>query len=162
LKEPLGTLIRGSPNQTMHRLGRMIEEERPPKVIAVGDVVSRSMVEHGLQPDIIVVDHRVMRSPSTPFEAGVDRTVRVRNPAGTITEEAWLVLRDVMRQEGRTRVLVDGEEDLLTLVVGLHAPDGSFVVYGQPHEGIVVVRVTESKRRMFRQIVNLMEVRSKS
>ncbi len=43
-------------------------------------------------------------------------------------------------------LLVDGEEDLLTLVAVLYAPENALVVYGQPNQGIVVVRVTSKKR----------------
>jgi hypothetical protein len=59
-------------------------------------------------------------------------------------------------------VVVDGEEDLLTLVAVLHAPEKSLVVYGQPQEGIVVVRVTKQKKEMIRRIVEAMEMLSKT
>lgn len=38
-------------------------------------------------------------------------------------------------------MIVDGEEDLLTLVAMAVAPLGSFVIYGQPREGVVLVEV---------------------
>jgi len=44
----------------------------------------------------------------------------------------------------------------------LCAPENSFVVYGQPHEGIVVVEVTEKTREKMRRIVDAMEESSKS
>ncbi len=59
-------------------------------------------------------------------------------------------------------MVVDGEEDLLTLVAVLCAPENSLVVYGQPHEGIVVVKVTEKTKRKIRRIVEAMETFSKS
>jgi len=58
--------------------------------------------------------------------------------------------------------LVEGEEDLLTIVAVLCAPENSLVVYGQPHEGIVVVKVTEKTRETMRHIVDAMEQFSKS
>ena len=42
--------------------------------------------------------------------------------------------------------MVDGEEDLLALVAVLYAPQNSFVVYGQPHCGIVFVKVTSRRK----------------
>lgn len=59
-------------------------------------------------------------------------------------------------------MMVDGEEDLLTVVTVLSAPDGAFVVYGQPHVGIVVVEVSAESRENMRRIVDLMQVSSKS
>ncbi len=43
-------------------------------------------------------------------------------------------------------IIVDGEEDLLTLIAVLVRARRSLVVYGQPHEGIVVVKVTSEKK----------------
>jgi uncharacterized protein (UPF0218 family) len=54
---------------------------------------------------------------------------------------------------------VEGEEDLLTIVAVLYAPDGSFVVYGQPNEGIVVVKATPEKKDEANKLLNEMTVR---
>jgi uncharacterized protein (UPF0218 family) len=59
-------------------------------------------------------------------------------------------------------VLVEGEEDLLTLVAVLKAPENSLVVYGQPHEGIVAVRVDKTTKEKVRQIVETMVALPKS
>ena len=58
----------------------------------------------------------------------------------------------------RTRVLVEGEEDLLTLAAVLCAPLGSLVVYGQPREGIVVIKVTELMKETVRGLVEAMKI----
>jgi uncharacterized protein (UPF0218 family) len=52
---------------------------------------------------------------------------------------------------------VDGEEDLLTLIAILYVPEDSFVIYGQPYEGIVVVKATEAKKEEISGILNSME-----
>ncbi len=103
-----------------------------------------------------------MRAPIQPIVADADQTLHLKNPPGTLTEEAWTVTRNALSGKGRTKVLVDGEEDLLTLVAVLCAPENSFVVYGQPHEGIVVVKVTEKTREKMQRIVDAMEQSSKS
>ncbi len=157
LKAPLGLLIRGSFNQTVRELEKLIERERPLKIISVGDVVSDNMIKHNILPQVLVVDNRVMRETIKPILADVDRTLHVKNPPGTLTDEAWLVMQEAMEGSQRTRVLVDGEEDLITLVAVLCAPEGSLVVYGQPHEGIVVVKVTDQMKEVVRGIVEAME-----
>jgi hypothetical protein len=72
------------------------------------------------------------------------------------------VIRKALGEKGRTKVLVDGEEDLLALVVVLCAPENSIVVYGQPNEGVVAIRVTEETRELMHKILNAMEKTSKS
>jgi uncharacterized protein (UPF0218 family) len=58
--------------------------------------------------------------------------------------------------------MIDGEEDLLTLVAVLSAPEDTLVVYGQPHIGIVAVKATEETKEKMHRIVDAMEESSKS
>jgi len=162
LKAPLGLLIQGSFDETMKTLRELIEKEKPSKIISVGDAVSDSLTRHGFSPQVLIVDNRVMRKVIQPIALDADQTLHVKNPPGTLTEEAWTVIKDALKGKRRTKVLVDGEEDLLTLVAVLCAPENSLVVYGQPREGIVVVKVTEKTRETMRRIVDTMEQFSKS
>lgn len=162
LKAPLGLLIQGSFDETMKKLKELIEKERPSIVVSVGDAVSNNMMRHGITSQVLIVDNKVMRDPIQPIAVDADQTLHLKNPPGTLAEEAWTVIRKALRGKERTKVLVDGEEDLLTLVAVLCAPDNSLVVYGQPHEGIVVVKVTEKTREKMRRIVDAMEQSSKS
>lgn len=161
LKEPVGTLIRGSFAETMKKLKRMVKEEKPPKIVSVGDTVSKNLVKNSVFPQLAIVDGRVMRRKIPPITLTADETVYVRNPQGTITDEAFTEIQRSLRQKYRIKMVVDGEEDLLTLVAVLHAPENSFVVYGQPREGVVVVKVTDEKRAEVTEILNAMETISK-
>lgn len=157
LKLPLGLLIRGSPRYTTERLKEIVDEKKPEKLIAVGDRASRSIIRKGIRLDVAVVDNRVMRKPIRPITLKTDKTYRVDNPAGTLTDEAWQVMAEAIRHNGRVKVLVEGEEDLLTLAAVLSSPEGSMVVYGQPRSGIVAIDVTEATKERFRRIVERME-----
>jgi len=159
LKVPLGLLIRGSFRYTTERLKEIVDERKPEKLIAVGDRVSRNITRKGIRLDVAVVDNRVMRKPIGPIMLKTDRTLRVRNPPGTLTDEALQAMEEAIRHSGRAKVLVEGEEDLLTLAAVLSAPPGSIVVYGQPRIGIVVMDVTEATKERFRHIVERMEER---
>lgn len=161
LKEPVGILIRGSFAETMKKLKSMVKEEKPPKIVSVGDTVSKNLVKNGVVPQLAIVDGRVMRREIPPITLAADETFYVRNPPGTITDEAFAEIQRSLRQKRRIKMVVDGEEDLLTLVAVLHAPENSFVVYGQPREGIVVVKVTDEKRAEVTEILNAMETVSK-
>lgn len=162
LKSPLGLLIRGTPDETMKKLGELVKREKPSKIISVGDIVSESMAKRGICPQVMIVDNRVMREPIAPISLDADQTLHLKNPSGTLTDQAWSIMQEALRQVQRTKVVVDGEEDLLTLVAVLCAPENSLVVYGQPHEGIVVVKVTEQTKGMIRRIVEAMDAPSKS
>ena len=52
-------------------------------------------------------------------------------------------------------LLVEGEEDILTLAAILSAPDRSIIIYGQPKEGSVIVKVEEDSRKLARKILKL-------
>ncbi len=158
LKSPLGLLVRGSPNEAMGKLKKMIEEARPSMIVSVGDVVSRSMLQSNISPQVLIVDNRVMRESITPILVDVDQTLPVKNPPGTLTGEVWPIMERAIQPNRRTRVLVDGEEDLLTLAAVLCAPLGALVVYGQPHEGIVVIKVTEPMKETVRGLVETMKI----
>ena len=162
MKKPQGLLIDGPLEKTMKRLKELIENEKPSTVISVGDVVSRNMIEHSISLNVLIVDNKVMRKPIQPITVDTDQTLYAKNPPGTITDEAWAAIRSAIEQKGKTRVMIDGEEDLLTLVAVLSAPENALVVYGQPHVGIVVVKVTEETRKKMQRIVDAMEESSKS
>jgi len=145
----------------MGKLKKMMEEARPSMVISVGDMVSRSMLQSSISPQVLIIDNKIMREPITPISIDVDRTLHVKNPPGTLTEEVWPTMEKAIQPNRRTRVLVEGEEDLLTLAAVLCAPLGSLVVYGQPHEGIVVIEVTKLMKETVRGFLESMKIASK-
>ena len=155
LKAPLGFLIRGSTDDTIRKIEELIKEEKPSTIISVGDVVSENMIRHHILPQVLVVDNKVMRKTITPILMEVNQTLHVKNPPGTLTDEAWSAMEKAMQQIQRTRIMVDGEEDLLALVAVLYAPDRSFVIYGQPNEGMVLIEVTEKKKHEFQKLLKV-------
>ncbi|MBS7648640.1 GTP-dependent dephospho-CoA kinase family protein, partial [Candidatus Bathyarchaeota archaeon] len=74
-----------------------------------------------------------------------------------ITEDSWQVIGEAIKSKDSVGILVDGEEDLLAIVAVLLAPENSFVVYGQPGEGIVVIKVNEDSKRKMHEILSRME-----
>lgn len=155
LKEPLGELLRGEPEEIFKRISERLSGDR--KLITVGDVVTANALRAGLSPWASIVDGRAMRKPLPGgyLRSSWRRRLSLRNPPGTISREAWGVVGDAIR-EGSTLVVVEGEEDLLALLAILLAPEGSLVVYGQPGEGVVVVEVDEASKEMVRGILGSM------
>jgi len=66
------------------------------------------------------------------------KTYHVKNPAGVITQESWNVIKKAMNEHD-VLILVEGEEDLLTLPCIVESPNDGLVLYGQPNQGLVVV-----------------------
>ncbi|MGQ9529917.1 MAG: GTP-dependent dephospho-CoA kinase family protein [Candidatus Bathycorpusculaceae bacterium] len=157
LKKPLGMLIRGSYTETMKKLLDMTKEEKPPTIISVGDTVSKNIAENHLLPQLAIVDNKVMRRKIQPIPTTAEKTIHVKNPPGTITEEAITAIQEALKSNCHAKIIVDGEEDLLTLVAVLYAPQNSFVVYGQPYEGIVIIKVTQEKKAEVSEILKAME-----
>ena len=157
LKKPFGTLIQGTFSETMSKLGIIVEREKPPRIISVGDTVSQNLHEHKVNPQLSITDNKRMRKRIQPKIFPAKSVIHVKNPQGTITEEATAAVRKALESDKQVHIIVDGEEDLLTLVAVLHAPEDSLVVYGQPYVGIVVVKVTPEKKAETMEILKAMK-----
>ncbi|MEJ2242694.1 MAG: DUF359 domain-containing protein [Candidatus Bathyarchaeota archaeon] len=162
LKNPQGLLIEGPYAQTILKLKELIEKEKPTRVISVGDIVSQRMIEYGLSPNILIIDNKTMRKPIQPIDVLTDHELHVKNPPGSITKESWITFEKALKKDGLTKIIIDGEEDLLTVVAVLSAPTNSFVIYGQPMIGIVVVKVNKENRQKMQKIIDSMKETSKS
>lgn len=150
LKEPLGEVVPGSYKSALG--------EGP--LATVGDVVTAQALDDGLLPTLMIIDGKTKRSkaealPDLPARL---RRVPVKNPAARITDELWNAIATAFASSSCTLLEVDGEEDLATLPAIVHAPDGSDVVYGQPGEGAVVVKVDQTTRRRALELLAQMEV----
>ena len=157
-KKPFGCLIEGTIDQTMAKLKQIILEQTPPMVIAVGDVVSRNLHAAGLHPLVAVIDNISLRGQTElPPEMHGEKTVHVPNPQGTLTKEAMEAVKQALLNREHTHIVVSGEEDLLVITAVQYAPKNSFVVYGQPHCGIVVVKVTAEKKAEVKGFLNDMK-----
>lgn len=146
-KNPFGLLIEGTADKTMSTLKHMVTAEKPPMIISVGDVVSRNLHVYGMHPQLSVIDNVSLRDKKeTALTPHGEKVVTVKNPQGTITEEAIKTIKKALTKKEHTHIVVEGEEDLLVITAVQHAPLNSFVVYGQPHCGVVVVRVTTERK----------------
>ncbi|MFQ6054247.1 MAG: GTP-dependent dephospho-CoA kinase family protein [Candidatus Bathyarchaeia archaeon] len=157
LKRPLGLLLEGEPGETVPRLAEMIRSLRPTMFASVGDSSTENILTAGLEPDIVVVDHRIMRVSVEPIDLGGRVEIPVRNLPGTIDADAWRGLREAVTLKKGVAVIVEGEEDLLVLPLIALMPLGSVIVYGQPQAGMVVVEVTEERKMWAEDFMKRME-----
>jgi hypothetical protein len=157
LREPFGMLIQGSFDETMRKMYSIVKREKPPKIVSVGDTVSRNLHAYQMNPQLSITDNQRMRKRVKQEVFTGKNVVHVENPQGTITEEAITAVREALESGEYVHIIVDGEEDLLALIAVLYAPEKSLVVYGQPYEGIVVVEVTSEKKAEAIEILKAMK-----
>jgi GTP-dependent dephospho-CoA kinase len=156
-KEPFGILIQGSVMETMNKLKETLQKENP-TIVSVGDTVSRNLHGYGITPQLSITDNKSMRKTVDPQTFVSKTLIKVKNPPGTITEEAIEAIRSALEGKKQIHLLVEGEEDLLTLIAVLYAPENTLVIYGQPLEGIVIIKVTLEKKADAARILKSMEV----
>jgi uncharacterized protein (UPF0218 family) len=157
LKRPLGLLLEGSPKETAERLFELCSRSNITMSASVGDFVSRNLMEHGLEPDIIVFDGRIMRRDVEPIEPEGRLVIRTRNRAGRIEEGVWDALGRAVTLKRRVAVHVEGEEDLMVIPLILLMPLGSVIFYGQPEVGVVMVEVDEGMKEWAEGFISRME-----
>jgi uncharacterized protein (UPF0218 family) len=157
LREPFGVLIQGPFAQSMKKLIILLSREEPSLVISVGDTVSRNLATHDVKTHLSITDNRSHRRKVEPQRFPDKCLVKIKNPQGTITPQAIEALQEALANDKPVHILVEGEEDLLTLIAVRYAPENAWVIYGQPHEGLVVVRVTPEKRAKAEKILKSMK-----
>jgi GTP-dependent dephospho-CoA kinase len=162
LKKPLGTLIKGPSAATMKKLKEKAAKDNPPIVVSVGDTVSKNLYRYNFRPNLAIVDNKRMRRNVQTTELQATKIIHVQNPQGTLTEEAINATREAIEDKNSVEIVVDGEEDLLALIAIAYAPQNSYIVYGQPLEGIVVVKATPDKKAEIAAILGAMEKGSKN
>ena len=157
LKHPLGQLIIGSPEQTMLLIQELIRQKKPTKICVIGDFLTQQTLEYDLDVDLWVFDGKVMRHPVPNYVPPEIDIVTIHNPPGTLSTESVKVIESMTYDRPRA-LFVQGEEDLLALLVVKYAPVNSIVLYGQPHVGVVAVMVTENMKSEVHNLLGQMSI----
>lgn len=119
------------------------------QVYTVGDVVTHRLLQHGIMPNIAIIDGHTMRSPCLRTPVQYDLCIRVKNPPGSLSDELMDGLTEALKHP-QAMIYVDGEEDLAVIPLVIASDEGSIILYGQPHEGVVfrvVDRAAKEKAR---------------
>lgn len=141
-------------------------------VIVVGDYVSKSLLENNYYPDILIIDNYTQRTKKSTFTLPNNhKLVQAENKPGEISKQAWIIIKNELKNlEIKPLIITDkpvsvivilikGEEDLLTLPVILEAPNGAYVLYGQPpmvgdgSSGIILIEVTSHLKQTIEQLL---------
>jgi len=157
LREPLGDLIQGGimdQKLVVKQIKDTIKTSNPPMIFAIGDIITSSLLDHDCSPSISVIDFKTRREALSKIpnaKSQIPNLKRYRNPAGTIAKSVIKqvrVLKDRwMKDHNDSWLIIKGEEDMVALPVILLAPLNAFVLYGQYDLGVVLVKITEEKKR---------------
>ena len=148
LKKPLGRLI-ANPSE----LPMIIGEHR---IISVGDICTLTLLELGIMPHLAVYDYRYQRmdleeNKVERLKSNFPNPKTFSNPPGTISDELMGLAQGLLAEGGA--ILIDGEDDLTALVFISAASKDYLILYGQPDEGIVVVKPDKETKEKIRKIL---------
>ena len=158
LKKPYGQLYPGNHPSVIDQIKDRLDEAF---VIVVGDVTAYNFFKAGARPRLCFIDQNTKRTAVAKSIAAVtSRTdyvnINVKNPAGMLSSELVLAIKEALNSsEKHICICVDGEEDLATIPVIAFCDVGSFVLYGQPDEGLVCVEVTKEKKEEMNDMLKI-------
>jgi uncharacterized protein (UPF0218 family) len=177
--QPLGRLISGSREHTIPQVEQLIREYSKEygfiKIYLVGDIVSKDFLENSYLKTFIklcIVDEKTQRDKiKLGFDSFFDKIIKFKNPSGTIPEESFEILDQIIKSNERTLLkITEGEEDLLVLPLVVMLPViencKTLVFYGQPPitdsknpipEGIVMVDISKRIKKLVKKFLSIMK-----
>ncbi|MFO7967827.1 MAG: DUF359 domain-containing protein [Archaeoglobaceae archaeon] len=135
-------------------------------LVCVGDMVSYHALVSGLNPQIILIDKKTKREFNEEVADEVDRlsseyqVIEALNPTGYVTADlAQKIETSVKKVDSgqKIKMVVEGEEDLAVMPLVCVLPQNSLIIYGQPDEGIVALKVTHHKKILIHHVLRKME-----
>jgi len=154
LKIPLGIILPESQADKTNIEKHLSENSY---VITVGDRTTEKMIEFGLIPSLQIIDSQEKRAKREPPKLANATELTVDNPAAEITPQSIDVIKQAYTMQPPVRISVNGEEDLLVIPVCVYAPENAIVLYGQPNEGLVIVKITPEIRNKTQKLLDSME-----
>ncbi|MGA9942267.1 MAG: DUF359 domain-containing protein [Nitrososphaeraceae archaeon] len=164
LKKPQGILILDE-QITLESIKKYLINAQ--KVISVGDATTNKLLSYGIIPDVSVIDGYERRkkkatcsTKATIYSLNSKKNVSLFscvNPPGSISVDSISIIKISLKSKKPVIMEIIGEEDLLALPFLLLARNDSMVFYGQPGEGMVVVRVTDAVRKKAKELIEMFE-----
>lgn len=144
LRKPLGQIV-----------DKPTENWRTVQNLVVGDSTLERFISYKWQFDLAVYDKQQQRETVVSPEIGqLQPDLTTGNQAGSISLRLVKDLQTALKKRLKY-LLVTGEEDLATAALILMTPLETRIYYGQPHQGMVEVIVTEPlKEKIFRILFN--------
>ena len=164
LKKPQGILILDE-QITLESINKYLINAQ--KVISVGDATTNKLLSFGIVPDVSVIDgYERRKKKATSSTKATIYTLHSKknvslfscvNPPGSISVDSISIIKISLKSKKPVIMEIIGEEDLLALPFFFLARNDSMVFYGQPGEGMVVVRVTDAVRKKAKELIGMFE-----
>jgi len=152
LREPLGKIVTES--ELVKELNKNVT------CIVVGDESAITLHKNNYNIKLAVVDFQTQRRHDQELREQVkkigEKSIKVTNPAATITKELWTAIEQGLKETVSIRIEVDGEEDLAFIPCMLLAPEDTIVIYGYPNKGLVLAWVNAKNRQEAKKALELM------
>ena len=148
LKQPIGQLHK-TIDSIKNPLQTQLQEDK--LIIGIGDVTSMKLVENQIIPQIAIVDNLTKREPIQHNLNHTKNIKYVKNPAGVLTEELIETCKKSIKEASKDNKIiieVNGEEDLSVIPCVLNSPKDTLILYGQPNEGIVLVKAEKAYKKV--------------
>lgn len=132
-------------------LFHFLKSRKNSRIITVGDVVTKTVLDLNLTPLLSLVDGKTRRKFNIEKRTVMER---VKNEAGLIRLSAISKIKELLEIDSGTSkvVYVEGEEDLLVIPIVIYGKDGDIILYGQPYAGAVVLTIDDLIRRRVMEI----------
>ena len=130
-------------------------------LISVGDATFANLTKYELYPNIGIIDNLIQRKNHAHDVIRADHILKSENPAGYITDDLWETIGQALElsDNGECYVIeVAGEEDLAVLPCILMANPETTILYGQPNEGLVLLKARELKNKAQMLIDGFIEI----
>ena len=151
------------------QIGRLVDEKQlieilkdEKKVVSIGDQVTYTLLKHDVEPFFCIVDYHTRRGECSGdiikvLKSYGKKTIKVDNPAGTITDDLWNVIKLAYNDNTHSlKIEVNGEEDLASLPAIYLAPVDVTIIYGLPDKGVLVVRPTKENKDKVKKVLDKM------
>ena len=115
------------------------------------------MIGFGLIPSLQIIDGKEKRAKREPPKLANAIELTVDNPVAEITSQSIDIIKKAFTMQPPVRISVNGEEDLLVIPACVYAPENAIILYGQPNEGLVIVKITPEIRSKTQKLLDLME-----
>ncbi len=177
--QPLDKLIKGRREETIPRVVKKFKGLQEQGFIfefyIVGDIVAKDFLENEfLRPFIklCIVDEKTQRKKiDIEWEGLFDEEYLFENPKGSISKEAWDILKETIPLSKKILLKVTkGEEDILVLPLISELPieekKQKYIFYGQPPitdsthpipEGIVLVKLNRKIKKAVNRFLKIMK-----
>lgn len=122
-------------------------------VCVVGDDSLEQFITQKIDYDLAIYDQKRQRKlVSSNIIDQLNPDLKTTNPAGAISPDLITSLQTILASH-KKHLLVDGEEDLAAVALIMLTPLETIIYYGQPQQGLVMMKVTEELKESVYQLL---------